>query len=181
MSPMKSLAAILLTLIALSSCSGPEVTGDAEWKLDGEVSVESSEGIAFENDAAAPAGETATLLTKTQSFGAKRTAKTLTITQSPLWQNWNPIENIGPSNLQDAPVLLTKGPGDTGSSAATAAASRVGRKARRLRPFLRSSRNPPPSRDSISRSKRRDSKMSTMHRAVSSRGKVATMPGRAAT
>lgn len=109
---MKSLAAILLTLVALSSCSGPEVTGDAEWKLDGEVSVESSEGIAFENDAAAPAGETATLLTKTQSFGAKRTAKTLTITQSPLWQNWNPIENIGPSNLQDAPVLLTKGPGD---------------------------------------------------------------------
>ena len=29
---------------------------------------------------------------------------------SAIWQNWNPIENLGPVNLADAPVLLTVGP-----------------------------------------------------------------------
>ena len=34
------------------------------------------------------------------------------VEQSPIWQNWNPIENLGPINLSDAPVLLTLGPDD---------------------------------------------------------------------
>lgn len=40
----------------------------------------------------------------------KRSAQSLTVAQSPVWQNWNPIENLGPVNLGDAPVLLTVGP-----------------------------------------------------------------------
>ena len=42
------------------------------------------------------------LKTKIQKFDTKRSVGSLTITQSPIWQNWNPIENLGPSNLRDA-------------------------------------------------------------------------------
>ena len=44
------------------------------------------------------------------SSDVKRSAKSLVVTQSAIWQNWNPIENLGPVNLADAPVLLTVGP-----------------------------------------------------------------------
>ena len=44
--------------------------------------------------------------------GGKQSAASLTIEQSPIWQNWIPTENLGPVNLADAPVLLTMGPGD---------------------------------------------------------------------
>ena len=40
----------------------------------------------------------------------RKKARSLTIAQSTVWQNWEPIENLGPSNLSDAPVLLTIGP-----------------------------------------------------------------------
>jgi hypothetical protein len=59
-----------------------------------------------------PSIKSGTLKTKLQSFDEKRSAKSLQINQSAIWQNWNPIDNLGPSNLADAPVLLTKGPGD---------------------------------------------------------------------
>ena len=84
-----------------------------EWKIEGsdwESKLESSEGAVVEDGALKPKATEASILTKLQSFDEKRSAKSLTLTQSPVWQNWNPIENLGPSNLQDAPVLLTKGP-----------------------------------------------------------------------
>lgn len=42
----------------------------------------------------------------------KRSAKSLTIDQSLVWHNWKPIPNLGPTNLGDAPVMLTVGPGN---------------------------------------------------------------------
>lgn len=74
--------------------------------------VESSEGIALADGVAAPTEKEGTLLTKIQTFDSKRSAAALTIKQSAIWQNWNPIENLGPSNLADAPVLLTMGKDD---------------------------------------------------------------------
>lgn len=32
------------------------------------------------------------------------------ITQSPVWENWEPVPNLGPANLRDAPVFLAMGP-----------------------------------------------------------------------
>ena len=34
----------------------------------------------------------------------------MVIDQSPVWQNWSPTDNLGPSNLGDAPVTLSLGP-----------------------------------------------------------------------
>lgn len=87
-----------------------------EWKIetaeDWKAQTEKSADIAFTDDTAAPTAESATLLTKLHRSDEKRSAKSLTITQSAIWQNWNPTKNLGPANLNDAPVLLVKGPHD---------------------------------------------------------------------
>ena len=46
-------------------------------------------------------------LTRLHTSDAKRSARSLVVAPSTIWQNWNPIENLGPVNLADAPVLLT--------------------------------------------------------------------------
>ncbi|MDF1737941.1 MAG: hypothetical protein P1U86_02185 [Verrucomicrobiales bacterium] len=107
-----------LTTFTLSAFLGASVihAGETAWTIDSQddwkATIESSEGTVVESGAVSPEGRNATVLTKLQSFDAKRSAKSLTVTQSAIWQNWNPIENLGPANLQDAPVLLTKGPDD---------------------------------------------------------------------
>lgn len=85
---------------------------DVSWDFDDASSIESSEGAVVADGLVSPSGKEATILTILQKSDKKRSAKSLMISQSPIWQNWIPIENIGPSNLQDAPVLLTKGPDD---------------------------------------------------------------------
>ncbi|MBT5707200.1 MAG: hypothetical protein HOI66_12860 [Verrucomicrobia bacterium] len=101
-----------LTLSAVVGISG--LQGDeAEWEIESEgdwkEKIETSEGAVFNNGSVSPEEKRATILTKLQSFDTKRSARSLNVIQSPVWQNWNPIENLGPSNLQDAPVLLTMG------------------------------------------------------------------------
>ncbi|SVC17322.1 uncharacterized protein METZ01_LOCUS270176, partial [marine metagenome] len=80
----------------------------AEWK----AAIESSEGVTIEKGVASPTAKAGSLRTKMKSFKKKRSAKSLTIEQSTLWQNWEAKPRIGPKNLRDAPVFLTMGPGD---------------------------------------------------------------------
>lgn len=47
-----------------------------------------------------------------KSFGEKRKATNVTISQSPIWQNWNPVDALGPKNMADAPVFLRRGKND---------------------------------------------------------------------
>jgi hypothetical protein len=79
---------------------------DGEWMIDTEkhwnTHIESSEGAVFEGGSVSPKEKAATILTKLHVFDDKRSAKSLTVGQSPIWQNWSPIENLGPSNLQGA-------------------------------------------------------------------------------
>ena len=84
------------------------IASEADWKK----SIASSEGVVIKNGVAEPTGKTGTLTTRVHKFDQKHSASSLIITQSAVWQNWNPIENLGPANLRDAPVLLTVGPDD---------------------------------------------------------------------
>ena len=59
-----------------------------------------------------PQKKTATFKSKVKRFDKKRSATTIVFEQSPVWQNWNPIANVGPTNLADAPVLLCIEPGN---------------------------------------------------------------------
>ena len=71
----------------------------------GEVAAEEAGGISFKS-------KHSLVRMTMKSFEEKRSVSTVTVSQAPTWLNWNPIENLGPSNLQDAPVLLTLGPDD---------------------------------------------------------------------
>ncbi|MGB0768365.1 MAG: hypothetical protein ACPGYV_11730, partial [Phycisphaeraceae bacterium] len=67
-------------------------------------------GLVIEDGLASPGKKDATFTSKLMRFDAKRQAKSITIAQSPIWQNWEPIQNLGPVNMQDAPVFLSLGP-----------------------------------------------------------------------
>ena len=101
-----------LACLAISNTTAEEspwlIQSQEEWT----AAIESSNGLEIKDGLASPTGKSGTLKTVLKSFPAKRSASALTLTQSPIWQNWNPIENLGPANLADAPVLLTKGPDD---------------------------------------------------------------------
>ncbi|MFT5906773.1 MAG: hypothetical protein ACI9E1_002385 [Cryomorphaceae bacterium] len=107
----KSLTSLALSsLLNLSAVQADEKDWKIESQKDWGNQIESSTGATIEKGMVSPKEKTATVLTKIQSFDSKRSVNALTITQSPIWQNWNPIDNLGPSNLNDAPVLLTMGP-----------------------------------------------------------------------
>lgn len=54
----------------------------------------------------------ATFESQWKRFPSKQQATSIQIKQSDLWQNWNPIENIGPKGLFDSPVFISVGPQD---------------------------------------------------------------------
>lgn len=62
-------------------------------------------------------------------FSDKRKASSVTISQSPIWQNWNPIADLGPKNMADAPVFLRRGANDYWVFARYKGASKKGEKA----------------------------------------------------
>lgn len=97
-----------LVTASLSAVEPVTIESEDDWA----AAVESAEGMTVEKGTAFPVGKSGTLKTKLQSFDSKRNAASLTVSQSAIWQNWNPIENLGPANLSDAPVMLTLGPDD---------------------------------------------------------------------
>lgn len=87
-----------------------------EWRIDTadewQAAAASSENLSFEDGMATPTAQTATFRSVVKKFKTKRTFDKITLTQSPVWQNWEPVGKVGPANLEDAPVFLVKGPGD---------------------------------------------------------------------
>ena len=106
---MKRLAYCLFACALLLQLQANEA-----WTIDSQdqwtAALESQDGLNIDNGMAAPAAAKATIRTKVRSFDNKRSAASLTIGQSPLWQNWTPTPRVGPKNLSDAPVFLSLGP-----------------------------------------------------------------------
>ena len=65
--------------------------------------------LKFEKGFAIMTGNTSSYKSHLKKFSKKKKINSFFIKQSPVWQNWQPIANIGPVNLADAPVLLSKG------------------------------------------------------------------------
>jgi hypothetical protein len=103
-----SLTVLLFLLISTGALQADDwsLSTQSEWR-DG---IQSVEGAEIDGGQVIPKEKSARLLTRLHAVDEKLKAKTLTLTQSAIWQNWQPIENLGPSNLNDAPVLLTIGP-----------------------------------------------------------------------
>ncbi|MEC7450697.1 MAG: hypothetical protein VYC80_17545, partial [Planctomycetota bacterium] len=106
---MKTLLASTLILLMTETGSKADdwsLSTQQEWK----AGIESLEGADILNGQVTPREKGAKLRTHLHQADQRKKARSLTIAQSTVWQNWEPIENLGPSNLSDAPVLLTIGP-----------------------------------------------------------------------
>ena len=177
----KSLQTIALTILIGASFLHAEET---EWKLDSEKNwkqnLESSKGAAYEGGGFAPREVKASLLTKLQSFDKKRSAVSLTVSQSPVWQNWSPIENLGPINLNDAPVLLTMGPDNYWMFGRYGSGQPREKKVRNANPFQIMCRLKPSLKALMFHFKPRVFPINTMLPVVSNQAKVAITPGKVA-
>ena len=100
---------LILTCYAMNHADAQQawvVDSQQQWQK----STSDQENIELKDGVAVPTQKSATLKSTVKKFSEKRAAKSITLQQSPIWQNWEPVENIGPSNLRDAPVALTIGP-----------------------------------------------------------------------
>ena len=79
-----------------------------EWETNkgGGKNIEVKDGLVI------PSEKSANFTSILKSYPEKCSALSITVRQSPIWQNWNPIKTIGPTNLQDAPVALRLDDGD---------------------------------------------------------------------
>ena len=77
-----------------------------EWQANGAAKT----NLVIEKGMAEPSGQSASYTSKLQSYPEKRQAVSIELSQSPVWQNWNPIPNIGTASMGDAPIFLQLGP-----------------------------------------------------------------------
>ncbi|GAA3651387.1 hypothetical protein [Flavivirga jejuensis] len=118
---MKKLLYILTSMVIgfiSSSCASKKqsVAVSSIWVIasqnDWEVNIANQSNINISKGRIVPTSKNATFKSIIKQFPDKRSAKSITFSQSPEWLNWNPVKNIGPSNLGDAPVALQLGDGN---------------------------------------------------------------------
>lgn len=105
---------LLVTMACL--CGATNVQGSEPWTVDDQqqwtAAAEQNTSVKIAKGMAEPTASEGLFRSKLKTFEQSRKAKSLTIEQSPVWDNWIEIDNIGPVNLGDAPVFLSLGPND---------------------------------------------------------------------
>ncbi|MDG2180337.1 MAG: hypothetical protein P8L78_01485, partial [Mariniblastus sp.] len=99
---MKMLALLLVAALLVGAPLQADdwtIDSAADWKQN----IQSAEGAVVADGSVSPKAKKALITTKIHTSDVKRSAKSLVVNQSAIWQNWNPIENLGPLNLADAP------------------------------------------------------------------------------
>ena len=109
---MKSKRYLVVMLFGAAALAGAE--GGLAWEIDSQeqwwANIEHHENLSVEEGMVSPTAPNAVFRTKLKTFSAPRSAASIVFEQSPVWQNWRPIDNIEPINLFDAPVFLSLGP-----------------------------------------------------------------------
>ncbi|MGQ1784480.1 MULTISPECIES: hypothetical protein [unclassified Saccharicrinis] len=116
---MKTRILILLTLPILiigMSCTNQAQHSEEAWTVDSQedwqMNMDKTSNLEITDGKVIPTTTEATFQSTIKKYAKKRGLKSITLSQSPDWLNWNPVENIGPSNLGDAPVALQMGEGN---------------------------------------------------------------------
>lgn len=99
---------IVIYPTTLISAADWTIASQKEWEQE----AEEQKNLEFKDGQATPTDKTASFRSKLKRFDREKNGSSLTIEQSPVWQNWNPIPNLGPVNLGDAPVMLSIAPGN---------------------------------------------------------------------
>ncbi|VGO11774.1 hypothetical protein PDESU_00320 [Pontiella desulfatans] len=102
----------LLGALSLCGCTWAQETWTIESQGDWKENAATQSNLTYEAGKAIPTDVEATFLSVMKRYPKKRSAQTISISQSPEWLNWNPVPNVGPGNLGDAPVALQMGDGN---------------------------------------------------------------------
>ena len=88
--------------------------GNSSWLIDSDESwnksITKKQGVEIKDGKATPTQAQASFTSVLKQYPTKRSAKSIRFEQSPQWLNWEPVGNLGPANLGDAPVFLSLGP-----------------------------------------------------------------------
>ncbi|HKK19563.1 MAG TPA: hypothetical protein VJ952_12870 [Opitutales bacterium] len=103
---------ILLTLCASAALLHSAEVWQVDETADWQGTSAASEGVAIADGLVAPTGATGVYRSHLQTFPEKVAAKSITLEQSPVWLNWQPVDKVLPPDLGDAPVFLSIGPGN---------------------------------------------------------------------
>lgn len=94
----------------------PFVATADDWIIDTEEDWQSnhaaSTDLELKDGQASPSAKTATFQSVIKTFSKKRSAASITLSQSNVWHNWEAVGQIGPDNVSNAPVFLRMGPDD---------------------------------------------------------------------
>ena len=78
----------------------------SEW----EQNIASKKQLELKDGMVSPTAKAATFQSQLKRFDNKRSAQSITFEQSTVWENWNPVKNIGTRSMGGAPVFLSLGP-----------------------------------------------------------------------
>lgn len=107
---MKTIFSLILLCTLVNSIAAAQDAWTIDSQTDWETATAASSDLDFADGLATPTAGSATFRSNLKSFNEKRSAKSITLSQSPEWLNWEPTTNLGPANLGDAPVMLSVGP-----------------------------------------------------------------------
>jgi len=105
-----------MSAAALLCAVGTSVAENGTWRIDSQeewkAACAKSEGLEFEDGMVAPVKDAGSYTSVIEKFDKPLKLASITFSQSPVWENWDPVGNVGPANLGDAPVMLVMGPDD---------------------------------------------------------------------
>ena len=109
---MRTKTALFLTI--LSGLLHTQVMAEHQpWVIDSQADWQKQAAahtnLNFDEGLADPTARESTFRSRIKVFDTKRSARSIVFEQSAIWQNWEQVPNVGPSNLQDAPVVLCLG------------------------------------------------------------------------
>lgn len=105
----KFLSLSIVWLMLVGGC----VLAQEKWIIssqeDWTTNAAEQKNLEFKDGKVIPTNTDATFKSIMRRFTEMRSITALTVSQTPEWFNWNPVQNIGPSNLLDAPIALQLG------------------------------------------------------------------------
>ncbi len=102
------------TVVLLGVAMALLAHADSAWVIDSQTewteNLGAQTGLDIADGRVSPVGKEAAFSSVLKRFDQKTSIRSIEISQSPVWENWDPVPNIGPANLSDAPVMLSLGP-----------------------------------------------------------------------
>ena len=97
---------------ALSAMTAVGETWSTDTQAEWDKALVKKDGIEISDGMVSSAEKSAVISSVVKLFDKKRSVQSIQIDQSPVWLNWEPVGDIGPVNLRDAPVMLSLGEGN---------------------------------------------------------------------